>query len=363
MIKSYRGLRFYFAILIFVNHLNFISATTGGKNIFEGVFHNGGFAVTFFFILSGFCMSLGYRDKFDVLTKKKYLEFEMHRIKKIYPIYFLSMLWALIYSAFINGLTLKDILKFILGITMTQTLTIKYSQIYNAAGWFISSIFILYLITPFIFRALNKIKDKPHALICIGSFSYVIYVCLLFGIYYLSGKGYIGDEQATLLLYTSPYVRVLHYLAGIIFGMLFMLLKNEKMSYNKSTLTEIISLFLCVAAYAWGITYYKGSQFANIVYIPVIILLITIFGNDRGKLSGFFGNKVNQKLGSYSMYIYLIHYVVINCGGSGLLLKVFAVSNLTLLLDVLLIFTVTFLLSVLSLKIIKKFNDLRINTK
>ena len=50
MIKNLTSLRFVFILLIFFHH--------------AGKYAGGGtLAVTFFFVLGGFCMTLGYKDK------------------------------------------------------------------------------------------------------------------------------------------------------------------------------------------------------------------------------------------------------------------------------------------------------------
>ena len=54
MIRSLQGRRFYFAVLIFLNRLVFLSKTPQGNYWFANWFHNGEYSVVFFFLLSGF---------------------------------------------------------------------------------------------------------------------------------------------------------------------------------------------------------------------------------------------------------------------------------------------------------------------
>lgn len=61
-VKSYNGLRFVFFILIFFTHLNFLD-TIGGlaSRVYNSWLRNGSYAVTFFILLSGFCMGGGIK--------------------------------------------------------------------------------------------------------------------------------------------------------------------------------------------------------------------------------------------------------------------------------------------------------------
>ena len=90
-ISSFNGLRFYFSLLIFLNHLTFLKQDPYLESIYEGYFHGGGYCVLFFFLLSGFCFALGYVDKFEIVTFDKWLNFIKNRLKKIYPLYMLTM--------------------------------------------------------------------------------------------------------------------------------------------------------------------------------------------------------------------------------------------------------------------------------
>ena len=82
MISSFPALRFFNALLIFAHHKNAID------NPYLVAF--GPCAVSFFFMLSGFSMSLGYYDKVfeQGFSWKRYIS---KRIFRLYPLHLLCL--------------------------------------------------------------------------------------------------------------------------------------------------------------------------------------------------------------------------------------------------------------------------------
>lgn len=90
LFKGLSSLRFFAAFLVVMHHSETIREKNGLVN-FEwlGLFKNGGYAVSFFFVLSGFLITyLLLKEKFitnDISIKKFYLK----RVLRIWPLYFL----------------------------------------------------------------------------------------------------------------------------------------------------------------------------------------------------------------------------------------------------------------------------------
>ena len=80
MIGSLQSLRFIFAIMIFLHHFT----GNGGVGLFEA---GGSCGVSFFMILSGFVMSVGYFEKVQ-LPSFNYTSFIGKRLIRVYPLHF-----------------------------------------------------------------------------------------------------------------------------------------------------------------------------------------------------------------------------------------------------------------------------------
>ena len=62
-IKSFQALRFLMISSIFLAHISFVMTNEKATSFFYHYLNNGVFGVTFFFMLSGFCLNLGYHDR------------------------------------------------------------------------------------------------------------------------------------------------------------------------------------------------------------------------------------------------------------------------------------------------------------
>lgn len=85
MIKSLSSLRFIFILFIFLHHC-------------RGYVGGGSMGVAFLFVLGGFCMALGYKEK--VLRDDfKYSQHLTRRLIKFYPLYWLCLFAVIILAA------------------------------------------------------------------------------------------------------------------------------------------------------------------------------------------------------------------------------------------------------------------------
>lgn len=261
--------------------------------------------VTFFFLLSGFCIALGYGDKFETLQGKNYLQFVWKRIKKIYPLYAVTMLVVYVITisgAESTGVSVGEATKqLFLGLTMLQTLTVKNWGILNSAAWYMSCIFVLYAVTPLILKAFHK--KKKHTLL--------VSVVVVFGlmcVVMMTGYQFFLADDWNLIQYVTPYCRVFIYIIGILSGKLFRLCSDK--SRLQGSVAELTVLALCIGAYVWGMTKQALDPIVTILYVPVFCIFLFVLSKEKGILSKFLNGRLNVWLGGISMDIYLIHYVV-----------------------------------------------------
>ena len=345
-IQSFNGLRFYFSLLIFLNHLVFLKKNGGGYYLFENFFHNGGFSVLFFFLLSGFCFALGYGDKFDSITKENWLQFQIKRLNKIYPLYLVTMVVAIVLKTgkdiLSGGSVVKELaegfVSILWGATMTQAwIFTPYWGIGNSAAWFISSIFFLYLITPFLLKTISGLNGT-RSLIALAVVAYIVSSAII-----LSWQSAGWDET---ILYVTPWTRIPEFIIGICCGYIVKGYAANKQRV-KNTVLEAVSVVLVVMVYSLVmVNGYNMTRTVDILATPILMFMIMVFAVSSGKISDILGNRVHRYLGSISMHIYLIHFVVINDGGSQVLLKLFGTGNVGMAITSILLFIITFMLAV-----------------
>lgn len=308
-------------------HFYFLNEELSWGKIYENIFNNGGFSVTFFILLSGFVITLGYKENFKQLTKKNYIAFIKSRIRKLYPLYCVTMLYAFFFEIFTgNDISHKSILKLFNALTMTQTLTVEYYDAFNSALWYISCLFVLYLLTPLFLKFLSKIGNCTKAVVLM----LVLLYCGVLGqikLFKLIVENEVFDYRtAFILFYGTPYCRVLPYFIGgggaaILFEKLYFV----KIDTRSATAVEILSILGAAGTYFWGITKERYIC-VNWLYIPVLLAVIFVFSFQQGRISEFLAEEKNQRLGRFSMYLYMLHYVIINDGG-GKFLKCIRTGN------------------------------------
>ena len=141
MIKSFTSLRGVFIFFIFLHHC---------MNLYLG---GGSMAVTFFFVLGGFVLTLGYKDK--VLQPDfSYKQFILRRCIKFYPLHWICLGVALILSVSTMQFGLKDVPILFLNAALVQTL-IPIGKVYfsfNAVSWYLADTMFFALVFPYIFK-------------------------------------------------------------------------------------------------------------------------------------------------------------------------------------------------------------------
>lgn len=261
------------------------------------------------------------------------------------------MLFVYLHNLLENGFNHKRLLELFMSFTMIQTITIKYCNILNAAGWFISCIFICYLITPFLIHHIRRINRK-----------YIIFVCYSLIAFFTIFADYVllieSDGIIFNYLYKSPYFRVLYYIIGLCLGVEIV---DYKINFKHKNSMELFTIFLLFISYKMGIEYSFFKQSANILYIPVFALALIVFYNDEGIISKFLSASCIQFGGDISLFCYLLHYPIINYGGANIILHFSSGSTTRALIGTCIMFIVILILSYICLQMNKRINSIITN--
>ena len=308
-IKGLNGLRFILFVFIFAHHFYLFTDYSYFYNFNLNRFLDqvGNFAVTYFFMLSGFCIALGYSDKFSILHFKNYFEFIKKRFFKLYPLYIITGIICLLYFCSVYGI--KKIFSFTLYFLMLQPWTVHITSGGNACAWFIAVIFFCYLITPFVLHFQYKFRQMNNSL-------YYYFYCFLFLILLtvlLIKCNFNADFYE--YLYHFPLIRFLQYILGIQLGVIY--IKNISFLNNMNKLN--IKILFCIESiavlfmpYAIMMNYKQPENIffkTQILYLPLISLCTLYIANIKKSLLIYIlESKIFHFLGSISFETYLIHY-------------------------------------------------------
>ena len=318
-INALTGLRALAMITIFCCHLSFLVETP--YQGFYSLIDNGRFGVNFFLVLSGFLLAFSYSDKLSENNIKQDIRFVKKRISKIFIPYLITIILAI--PLYIVNVKLEEgffnvkllICRLIINIGMIQSIIPfeKYTYSINEVSWFISTIFIIYLLTPSILR-LNKKASKHYTLIkCIFLvFAILVLHCCFYYVIVQIEYVHFADRGLSII-YRNPLIRLFPFLLGIVGYNIFNLLGNYRI--KNASFIEILGM---AAFFFWWITAYKTGLPTMItecidMLISMFVILIFVL-SDIGIVSRLLSKEKVLYLGRISLEFYLIHYMVIKYG-------------------------------------------------
>tara|TARA_B100001063_G_scaffold243362_1_gene273795 strand:+ start:5304 stop:6353 length:1050 start_codon:yes stop_codon:yes gene_type:complete len=287
-LETFRGI---FALIIVFHHLKIDTFIQNSRLII-----NGELVVDFFFVLSGFVISLNYFNKIN--SKKDLINFQKKRFLRLYPLHILTLLLFVLIELIkiiVNNYTnLQSTYMPFGGFNNVYSLVANvfllhgwYGWSFNLPSWSISTEFYTYLIFGIIILFFNKKLILIKLLIL---FSLSIFLANNLGLKILDNFIY-----PTRCIY-SFFLGVLTY---IVFK------KTEKIS---SSLYSLIAIILSLALIYYSDLFYMNFKF---IIVPLFFSITIFFCSNlqiNSLLYKILSNKFTVYLGSISYGIYMIHF-------------------------------------------------------
>lgn len=326
-ISALTGARFPAIMVIVISHFEFLQQYGSFGYIYWNFLHNATMGVDFFFIMSGFGMMLSNIRKDPCGTApigrvRDAFMFGWHHVKKLYSLYVTMLIIGLPYqvlAAVIDGKAsiveqlLKSILLFSIDLTLLQSLigNMTFSHSLNGVCWFLSSLFCIYLISPCI---MYYFKKYVHSL---GAMRIGVIVCI--GFYVIIGVifGYVDDISPFFddLCYGSPFRRVFCVMAGMFLAQLYNFRKHNE-TPNASVFIDsgIFEYIFIILSIIWFFTRTFSSladtPFAYAVDMSLASGDLYALSLEKGVISRLLKTEPMVYLGTISMYIFMIHYLI-----------------------------------------------------
>lgn len=264
-------------------------------------FESGHLAVYFFFILSGFVITLNYFDR--IITLKDLIKFQTRRFFRLYPVHLFVLLIVLSvqiikYFLIKNGMssgseafgdwyTLKD---FILHLFLLQAVVDGgYFLSWNSSAWSISTEFYTY----FLFGLLVFIFCRNKFFFILFALIYQFYSSEIFLFLDKIFLGYL-NAQFNLCL-------------GLFFLGSLMFFIYEKISFR---INDFLFIFLSIFFYFFIFFINQYFNFSFSFYWALLILFCALLKKDSF-IYRFLNFKIFVSLGSISYSFYMIHQVVL----------------------------------------------------
>ncbi len=273
------------------------------------------FAVSTFFVLSAFLLALKSPEDSGKCSFAEAVKTSVRRMSKLYPLHIITMIMAIPYFFITEGIAnagnaVKLIKQIVLNVLLITSLypDAEMASSLNRVAWFLSSIFFLYIIFPFIYRVLNRIK---------GIFSHLLIITVSIAtqtlvVYLIFGRIFDMD-LLVYLTHISPAYRLFDFVCGISLGIIAKRLPENAMSGKAGNTVAEIILFSIFAYLVYlsdsGVTwiYLYRAPFCPLVGVAFTM----IFYRKKGVLTKLLTNRLTVFIGNMSGYAYLIHFPLI----------------------------------------------------
>lgn len=225
MIQNLVSLRFVFIFLIYLSHVSYMGIPPfdfGGES-----------GVSFFFILSGFVLSLRYGE--SVMSGNfEHKRFVIHQLSKFYPLHIAILIVATILNyKNVDGEYLVNMLPSIF-LIQSWLLDPKYYFAGNAVSWFLSDILFLYLVFPYIYKVIVK---RKYLLIAFVFILYFVYVAIT------------PKEKYNDLIYAFPLSRMVDFSLGIMTFAIYTRFASKVKNISHVYILEILTIALSIITY------------------------------------------------------------------------------------------------------------------
>lgn len=210
MNKRVDGLNFIRIIgmtMILLFHAKLMYGFSVGFSWLDDMISIGAIFVTVFFMLSGFGLRKSNSD-LSVRDGRGLLQYYKKRIVSIYPLFFLLSVVALVFQFRVMDSWGETLAHLPIQFSMLHILFGKemHGFLFNDNCWYISALFVLYLLFPFLNEAVNRLSTRLKVVLCV-----VLWIVSV-GIYFYC---VYGTELTFLDYYPNPFLRIPEFMIGM----------------------------------------------------------------------------------------------------------------------------------------------------
>lgn len=230
----------------------------------------GTMAVAFFFVLGGFSMTLGYRNR--IISKEfSYKEYLSRRVTKFYPLHWICLVLAIPFTLGIFKWTHVPV--FILNAGLLHTLLPLEKLIfsYNAVSWYLADTMFFAVVFPIILKGIVAASLKGKGLIA-----------FLMTIVYVVVAMLIPKEMYHAVLYASPYMRLMDFVLGIYLALVYLKLKeHQSFKWNNAVSQIVVFSLIALLVVESCLLSETATLFAPVYWIPMALLIFIASLSDR----------------------------------------------------------------------------------
>lgn len=312
-LQALTGLRLFAALAVYFSHL---PAPLGAPRWLLTLQQSGYVGVTFFFVLSGFVLTLNY---FDTLrTPQQLWSYAVARIARVYPLYLVVLAWPTIGLWAAGTLPKHDLLLHVLGLqAWNSDLGVAYGFV--APAWSISVELFLYATLPLLVAMVRLVDRRIWTLL--GSVALVLAVLAATAyVFQRTGRGDLGwadPASAHRWLYRTPLMRVGDFLLGILAARIYLKLRDRAVGARLGWWLIVPAAGVSVILAAQPALVFTAWSW-DAMYAPLAAaLILSLALAPTHPVSRLLSQRTIVFLGEASFAFYLIHYTVLHLLGAG----------------------------------------------
>ena len=296
-LDSLTGLRFVAALGVAFAHLPYLHTPDAvGRVLSEG-----GIGVPFFFILSGFVLTLAYRERLANPTRSAIKGYYVSRVARVWPLHLLT--FALTFALPVGpqaiefGPALANAF-----LVHTWFPDLRYVQSNNSVSWTLAIESFFYLALPLLLWVAMKWKSAtPRQLILAAAATW--------GLQYtwVRWHKHGTDVGTQYLVAFCPPARIGEFAVGIFLALAHVKTREPvRHRWWLGTAFEIAALAFVVALMVRSNREHPFLRL-SVYYVPALALAVAVFARSRGALSQLLAMRLPVFLGDVSFAFFLIH--------------------------------------------------------
>ncbi len=270
-------------------------------------------SVSFFFMLSGLVAGYSLAGKTVVPSFGNIAGFLWKKIRKVYPLYFLTTMFAVMFSEIPLLVTQCDfaglrplLLQLGRNLLLIQSWFPGTAHSFNTVGWFLSVLVFHYAMTLPLAWMLNKLNSGKFRNLLFAGLFMGISVGIVFYCYTIRG------DRMSFWHNQFPPARLGEYCLGMIMGFV---ARREKKRLPQGKFWRIVFTVLEIAVLLFW--YYSLSRPGNywrhktVSWLIPNVLVLAVYLAGQGWLSSLFRRKELVYLGDISFECYLLHQLIL----------------------------------------------------
>jgi peptidoglycan/LPS O-acetylase OafA/YrhL len=307
------GLRLFAALAVYFSH---VPAPKGAPGWLVALLQSGYAGVTFFFVLSGFVLTLNYFDR--LRTRQEVWSYAAARLARVYPLYLVALAWPSVHLWAAGNLPEWHLLQKLIGV---QAWSPDVHVAFGFAGpsWSISVELFLYATLPLLIPLVRGLDRRAAALVgwIVVVLAALAAITLLFE---LTGRGALpvtDPQSAHRWLYRMPLLRLGDFALGILAARLFLRIRDAAWARSLGSWLLVGSLVWTVLAAAQPSMVYSGWSWDALYAPPSVGLILGLALAPAHPVSRLLALRLVVFLGEVSFAFYLTHKTVIELVNAG----------------------------------------------